>query len=243
MREAVATMGTDGPIAWVGEDSADDEALRPIATGVFSAHVEDDALPGGFQEGPQSVPVSVAITWARERAERVVVRYFAPEGQPYDYTAGTRQPLKAEEALPHWPPDGLDLSRRRMPGHEYLDRTDDEAPIAWDVGVDVLQGSGAPVPGLPARLADELQRDPAVSSLDWVPGPGGGPDPSRPESQMIAWTGSPGNIALRARIRLGARTVAAAEDTAIDTVGRALRPVLDTFGIAPRDDAFGWHIK
>src|SRR3954451_11461293 len=89
-----------------------------------------------------------------------------------------------------------------MPGHEYLDRTDDEAPIAWDVGVDVVQGSGAPVPGLPARLADELQRDPAVSSLDWVPGPGGGPDPSRPESQMIAWTGSPGQTAVRAPIWL-----------------------------------------
>jgi hypothetical protein len=232
-----------GPIAWVGEDSDHDDELRPVASGVFSAHVEDEALPEGFEMGPQGVPVEVALQWARDQARRVVVRYFAPEGRPSDYAAGAEQPWEPRRTLPRWPPDELDLTPRRMPGHEYLDRLDDASPIDWDVGVDVFQGSGAALDAVPVRLAEAIEGVPAVVELEWVAGPGGGPDPDDPETRLMAWTGSPGNIAFRARVRLRSASVVTAETAAVQIVDAALDDVLQALAVPRRDDAFDWAIE
>jgi hypothetical protein len=74
-------MACDRPVAWVGEESGWDEHYRPVAIGLFSAHVDDDDLAEGYENGPRGVQVQEALGWARSRAERVVVRYFAREGQ------------------------------------------------------------------------------------------------------------------------------------------------------------------
>ena len=200
----------------------------------------------GYENGPQGVRVEEALEWARSRLERVVVRYFAREGRPFDYSAGTRQPWTSAEPLPVWPPDDLDLRSRRMPGQEYLDRPDDAPLIEWTVGVDVFQGSGEPVPALPARLAEVLGHDPGLSKIDWVPGHGGGIDLDRLESRVIGWTRStqsPGNVAFRARLNLPARTASAAQDAAVQAVQSALDRILDPFGIARRDDHLGWTVE
>jgi len=133
-----------------------------------------------------------------------------------------------------------------MPGQEYLDRPDDAPLIEWTVGVDVFQGSGEPVPALPARLAEVLGHDPGLSKIDWVPGHGGGIDLDRLESRVIGWTRStqsPGNVAFRARLNLPARTASAAQDAAVQAVQSALDRILDPFGIARRDDHLGWTVE
>jgi hypothetical protein len=88
-----------------------------------------------------------------------------------------------------------------------------------------------------------LEHDPRLSEIDWVPGPGGGIDLEQLESRVIGWTGSPGNVAFRARVDLLARTASAAQEAATQAVQRGLDRVLDSLGIARRDDHFGWTVE
>ena len=95
------------------------------------------------------LPIEEALAWARARADRVCVEIVSTR-----YSAGAR-PL---DDYPAWPPPDLPaLVRRRPPGEEWRDRTDEDAPIAWAVVAWVERTDGS-IP----RRADW---DPAIAAL------------------------------------------------------------------------------
>lgn len=125
-----------------------EDAWRPrdtmYALARFSAHVEYDV--GGrweFEDGPQDVDIDEALAWCRERAAKVVVQWFGPEGTTHA-SAGEVPVAGAPSWEPHAPVP------RRIPGWEYLDRSQDADPIDWEV---IARGSVIPAD---ARLADAL---------------------------------------------------------------------------------------
>src|SRR5689334_17319925 len=107
---------------WIAEDG--DPHDSTYWAGVFSAHwVRPD---DGFEEGPQGVSADDAIAWGRERADVVLIR----SGDSDYFSAGTRQ--RAGETLPEWPA-GMTFERRRPAALAYLDRTDADEPILWNI--------------------------------------------------------------------------------------------------------------
>jgi catechol 2,3-dioxygenase-like lactoylglutathione lyase family enzyme len=129
---------TGEAVAWVCEESGDgDDPYWGL--GVFSAHVKSDELKQGFEQGPQRVPVDEAIAWARARASKVIVRCCETWENTF-YSAGDERVLDEHGPMPVYPEDGLDLRRRRLPGWEHLDLTEDADPSEWEVivGSDVL---------------------------------------------------------------------------------------------------------
>lgn len=148
------------PIALVTEDTEDrgEWGGDPWALGVFSAVAWDPDVPGG----PQGVPLEEALAWARDQAAQVFVRYGSPEGEPYEFSAGT-EPATDEDGvpLPAWPPAGLTLGERRDPSWWFLDRTADDPPIPWDTLLHVADEDGTTVAQVrtvvQASTADEAE--------------------------------------------------------------------------------------
>lgn len=138
-------------LAWVHEDGEWTERGF-CALGTFSAHiagVDADAPPSIW-----TVPVDEAIAWARKRARRVIVRYVAPPGEPSVFTAGAQDARTNLEVdgpmveLPRWPPPDLQLTPGRNPGWEFMERTDGEEPIQWEV---VLLSTRTEMRSIPRR--------------------------------------------------------------------------------------------
>ncbi|HEY3765931.1 MAG TPA: hypothetical protein VGL44_12310 [Gaiellales bacterium] len=104
----------------------------PVATGLFSCDlywVGDEPLPPDPVQSPPEdlVPLDEAVAWGRAHSERVAVRIACE-----DYFSAGAVPL------PDPPVDeSRVLGRRRPTGWEFLDRPDSEAPISWDVILDV----------------------------------------------------------------------------------------------------------
>jgi hypothetical protein len=97
------------------------------ALAVFNAHIEYDV--GGtwaFEDGPERVAIEEALAWARERADKLVVQWFGPDGTTHA-SAGT---IPVGDGPP-WEPRVL--VPRRIPGWEHLDRTENDDPISWEV--------------------------------------------------------------------------------------------------------------
>jgi hypothetical protein len=228
-------------IAWIAEDVGDDEQGGPMALGVFSAHVEGDDLPEGFESGPDEVSIDDALSWARARADVVVVRYDSPSTGTTHFSAGPRQPKWPEAPLPAWPPPDLDLSRRRLSEWRHLDRNPDDPPISWDVVVTITQGWGDPVHGFAADFAARLDNRAGVEVVDWVAGPGGG---LRPEDLqgVVAYYEPPGNVAANALVRVEASTVAQAEEAACRAARACADAALEAAGGVERHDVFRWAV-
>jgi len=204
-----------GARAWVTEETSSGgwvDGDDHLAMGVFSAGVEADELPGGYDDGPSRVPVAEALDWARERADTVIVR-LAGWGA-WEFSAGERPATLGGRALPAWPPEVLDLGVRRMPGWEFLDRTDDEPPIAWEVLVSgdvVLQPRGfGPV------FEQALRRAPGVEVVAVAVGEVEVADSG--DGTMIVVTGG-GSV--EAHVRLRASTADRAADAAVSAATRA----------------------
>lgn len=152
-------------IARVAEETGsldgDEDAWEPQqemhALAVFTAHIEYDV--GGtweFEDGPERVALDEALTWSRERAAKVAVQWYSPDGEIVS-SAG-EIPL---EGAPAW--EGHMLVPRRIPGWEHLDRTDDDEPISWEV---IARGSVLPVDDTFAgRLADGLRAVPGIDVI------------------------------------------------------------------------------
>jgi hypothetical protein len=79
---------------------------------------------------PGGLNADQAIQWGLARSSRVIIR-SRDDGH---YSAGVENPAN----LPVWP-DDMELAPRadRVEGMEWLDRTDDDEPISWDVSVSV----------------------------------------------------------------------------------------------------------
>ena len=175
-------------IAWIAELEAsyvdgswselDHDPDDRWASGLFSAHIDGSALV----DGPDAVPIEDALAWARERAERIVVRVDRHGEQ--EFSAG-REPVGS---LPPWPPADYVPVRRRAAGSEYMDRTTDDEPIAWAVLIVVQRGWG-PIPGGTARaFADAIAAVAGGAVTETVdPGPGPWEQP-----QPRGWTAHPG---------------------------------------------------
>ena len=152
---------------WVFEESDEDEQGVPRSLGLFSASVQGPDVPDWHRDGPQFAGIDEALGWAREQAEVVIVRYAAPEGEPYEFSAGTREP---EEPRPRWPPAQLDLAPRRSPEFAHMDRTERDPEIAWEAIASVLDPGEGTVSGFAAAFGRELETNEQVSGVRWRTG-------------------------------------------------------------------------
>jgi hypothetical protein len=166
---------------------------------------------------PGNLSVEEAIAWGRARSPRVFV---ATRDGGY-YTAGS---AVARNVLP-WP-ENIDLSPRtdRKEGLEWMDRTEDDDPIEWDVSVGPYVPPHTTTEAFLSQFRMTLEEDPGIN-LQSIKRP---PDHIR----------VPGNPV--AVIRLEARTKDGAEQMATKLVlplfSRALR---NTVAIGP----FGWTMS
>jgi hypothetical protein len=196
---------------WITEDFDDREF--GYLTGLFSAHWQgpDDE----HELGPQLAPVEEALAWARERADVVLIR----SGESDYYSAGARQPEGRE--LPEWPA-GAQFTRRRAPSAAYLDRTEDDEPILWQIRLHVsipVQKLGEfPAAFSRAVAADGRVVDPAPYVDPEVESSGG-----TDYSHLAAET-----PVVNARFKLGARTWQEAQEIAGDIAVVAFRAALPT---------------
>lgn len=121
----------DAPVetVWIAED--EDPDVTFVWTGRFSGHLD---AGGRVAEEFQDLPADEAIAWGRKRCSVVLVR---PGDQDY-FSAGERNPDPDE--FPPWPPQNLQLERRRVRGFEALDNTRSGAPVLWDVRISAHRG-------------------------------------------------------------------------------------------------------
>jgi hypothetical protein len=114
-------------IARLAEVIDHDEDEGPMATGRFDGAIEapDVAWPNGDAIA-SPLPLAEALRWARSRADRVSVivdgRIFSAGWVPL-----LDPPLDESHGFQH----------RRVAGWEFLDRTDADEAISWDVVVNV----------------------------------------------------------------------------------------------------------
>jgi hypothetical protein len=139
-------------IAYVYEDDDIDHFL----TGRFDAHWED-----GHSDGapPRLVDASFeeALEWARARAPDVVVSFGSGER----YSAG-------EEPDPEFPPlpDRVGpFVPRRDPEFAYMDRTEADPAVLWDVSLSFALRD-APLGDFAARFAAAVRADPRVADAE-----------------------------------------------------------------------------
>jgi hypothetical protein len=115
------------------------EGRGPVATGLFDCELRGlrDEWLGEYPDPP--LGFSEALAWARARADRVLVRLGG------DYFSAGRVPFALDRGRTPDPPldESLEFTRRRLEGWEFLDLTAADAPISWDVVIDVDTRSAA----------------------------------------------------------------------------------------------------
>lgn len=122
---------SDAWVAWLAEDSAEDDFL--FASARFSGYIDLGDGPG---EEIVRAGLAEALRWARERAPIVLVRLWDSDY----FSAGERNPDPGR--LPQWPAEGVEVRPRRPRGLEALDNTEADPPVLWelrlhpDAGVD-----------------------------------------------------------------------------------------------------------
>jgi hypothetical protein len=198
--------------AWVSEDT-DFTERGFCGLGTFSASVQGPDVPDPWP-WISSVSIDEALVWARARAPRVIVRYVAPESGPAAFTAGdeaARTNLKGDGPivdLPPWPPAGLDLTPGRNPGWEFMERTDSDPPIQWDVKVTLRAPD------------DELDPDALVAALR-----------THPDLTLVEWYANDCyGDAFRALITVWAATRGSAAAAVVDAGTAAVAEVLPALG-------------
>ncbi len=210
-------------MAWVIEQGSSDRRGYPVATGRFEVFIESD---DGRVRGPAGISVLQALRWAEGQAQRVLVRYSAPEGEPSLFIAAGR---RSDETLPAWPPSCPDLSRRRLPGWEHLDRRDTDPPISWDALVHIRQRWGEAVPELTEAFIASLEAELTRPVVAWRAGAGGGVDQrGEHQNQVDAMPVSArfGGEAARVLFQVTAATVRMAERAAVELAESALSDAL-----------------
>lgn len=189
-------------IAYVAEEIGgfDDDEGSTVALARFSVHVEADELPNGFLQGPDRASEAEAVAWAREQAAKVVVR-TCETWENVHYSAGE----VPHRDLSPWPEGGLGLTKRRLPGWTFLDRTEDDDVIAWEVIVDGMPEDPRVGPGFEEGFRGALASDTAleVVAVRFRPPPAEG-------TFYLAF----GDV-LAVHVRAEGRTVDEVSDTAI----------------------------
>ena len=109
---------------WSGVFIAEEDDVGGFLTGTFWASWQTDH---GVREEHAGLTADAAIAWGRARSDSVQIRL----GVGDYYWAGVGP---APPDTPSWPPPDLpDLVRRRHPELEYLDRTEADPEIEWNV--------------------------------------------------------------------------------------------------------------
>lgn len=203
-----------------------DDAWKPrdtmYALARFSAHVEYDV--GGrweFEDGPRDVDIHEALAWCRQRAAKVVVQWFGPQGITHA-SAGE----VAVAGAPSW--ESHAPVPRRIPGWEHLDRTADDGPISWEV---ITWASVAPAD---ARLAEALTASLRASHGEDLVAvkvtPQAGPEP-----KGDGWIGWVADLNVGVHLRVSAPTHDDACRRAVAACTAA------TAGLAERFDVVNWE--
>jgi hypothetical protein len=206
---------------WIAEDFDPEEF--GFLTGLFSAHWEgpnDDNEPG-----PQSVPVEEALAWGRGKADVVLIR----AGESGYHSAGVAQPAGRE--LPEWE-DGREFARRRAASAAYLDRTDQDEPILWQIGLQLT----VPVAEL-GRFPEEFNSAVAADGRVIDPLPYDDPTPDdgalTDRSELAAE-----EKVVHARFQLSARTWKEAQEIGGEIALAAFRAAVPALGDA--GSGAGW---
>ena len=126
---------------------------------------------GVLEYAPEHMTPEEAIAWGRERSPRVVVQVRG--GQ--HYSAGVER-VGGFEDVPEWPAEGVPLPAEwvTLPRMEWLDRTEEDGPISWDVELSagsafLSQESLAAIDNLAAidtAIADALCNDESIGIVD-----------------------------------------------------------------------------
>jgi hypothetical protein len=196
------------------DEMAEPDELGPMAVALFRGSLFSRSERQ--LEYVEGLTLDDAVAWARERAPRVEVRLIGFNAN--SYSAGS-EPTSAPpiETAPR-------IVRRRAAGWEFLDRTEADEPIAWDVVIDAdrvtlnllaTEGSGT---------VGQDWRD-AVDAI-----PGCQVRLMRGQLATPPMEGSPGAWAAYVReplavLRVQGRTAKAAMETAADAALTAARKV------------------
>jgi hypothetical protein len=135
------------------------DELGPIATGRFNASaLSRTERPIDYAE---ELPLDEALAWGRARAQVVEVRLSGFGEQLYSAGAAPSQSPPLSEAP--------DVRRRRAAGWEFLDRTEADEPIIWDVVVMAALRNDLSTEAEP-RLRVALHGEPGVARHEvlWV---------------------------------------------------------------------------
>ena len=189
----------------------------PIATGLFDCELrgQDGELLGVYADPP--LGFADALLWGRRRADRVSVRITGDR----DYSAGRvvgADPPVDESAV---------FSRRRPPGWEFLDRTESDPAIWWDVVVDVGTQSASQIASkgklteLGERWLDALRS--ACEVLAITKAGADGRIHTQTDGKVVWWTGFGTTPA--AVVRVEARGWIAARNTAVRAAASAAKTI------------------
>jgi hypothetical protein len=207
-----------------------------VASGRFRVQCDRraDGGPGReVEEGPNWLTLDDALAWGRARAARIDLWCWR-ERDNVCFSAGEidiSTPDRGEDdprRIEPWPPEGLHLKARRLPGFEHLDRTEADEPIAWNVKI-LGNARDRPQDEVFAQAwAAGLRRQPGVELLDsrvW-------PIPPLSPSQLAAITaGRPYTTSLEpegvgAELRVTAATHADAQALAAGAGAAAIAQAL-----------------
>jgi hypothetical protein len=172
------TATSSDPESWLAilyELPGEDEHGAPLASGRVTGELRryqpgrTDVYTWPRGESLPDTPLEEALSWAGERAARVIVRL---SGVPAGYHSAGRLPASlAGMDLGPLPPVAAIGRRKRPAGWEFLDRTAADPPILWDVEVEIFSGSDLDVEAIAARWGEELSQDPTVTLLQCGRGP------------------------------------------------------------------------
>ena len=143
---------------FISEDEDGDPSGHYL-TGRFYGHVDDGKrMTDSFED----LSLDEALAWARERADRIVVRI----GYGPSYAIG----FESDSRLP-WPSEGVPQPlRRRTPDEEWKDRTEADPDATWRATLGLTPPAGdRRLPewdAVVASIAGELGATWSASNLD-----------------------------------------------------------------------------
>lgn len=248
-------MGRERWVAWIAEEVDDDEK-GPIALGLFSGHLEafgpdepEDALDDEWwppYDGFSRLPPDPAVAWGCQRAARVIVR-VCDSWENTHYSAGEVHLTWHGKPLPQWDEADVSLGRRRLPEWEFVDRTEDDEAISWDVLIGATQVDGRAVPAFAGHWRRALATNESVEIIGFEEDPtyeevASWPDQMRQSglSFITTWGASPA----RAVMRLPGRTVDEARQRAIEAAENAANVAMTELGVGMTGrGVWDWHAE
>ncbi len=175
-----SSVDDQGTVFLYEEIEYTDDVRVSYLTGRFTGSQQRD---GVVERSPEHMTPEDAIAWGRARSHRVLIRVRGPQ----HYSAGA-EPLVGDNVMP-WPDEGIPLPAQwqRIVGMDWLDRTQADDPILWDVQVSGLGWPIAITPAVNPVIFETAAREPDIEVLGM---PLGGASPGELRIQVEARTES-----------------------------------------------------